>query len=149
MKVAVFGLGYVGTVTVACLASRGHDVCGIDIDISKVEMIAEGKSPGRNRVSTRSLKRMGQAAPCAPRPALPMQFRRCRHLHQSRRYPFLAKTASTDLRYVRRAVDETRTCPERQAKDTHPGFHSVVIRSTVPPGTVDEMVVPALPAEAR
>ena len=45
MKVAVLGLGYVGTVTAAALASRGHDVCGADIDASKVEMIASGRSP--------------------------------------------------------------------------------------------------------
>ena len=45
MKVAVFGLGYVGTVTAACLASRGHDVWGVDIDLSKTEMIAGGRSP--------------------------------------------------------------------------------------------------------
>ena len=45
MRVAVFGLGYVGTVTAACLASRGHEVCGVDVDASKVEMIAGGRSP--------------------------------------------------------------------------------------------------------
>ena len=36
MKVAVVGLDYVGTVTAACLASRDHDVWGVDVDVAKV-----------------------------------------------------------------------------------------------------------------
>ena len=45
MRVAVFGLGYVGTVTSAGLASRGHEVVGVDVDELKVEMIRGGRSP--------------------------------------------------------------------------------------------------------
>ncbi|MGH8823076.1 MAG: 2-dehydropantoate 2-reductase N-terminal domain-containing protein, partial [Jiangellaceae bacterium] len=39
MRIAVFGLGYVGTVTAAGLASQGHDVCGVDVDPVKVDHI--------------------------------------------------------------------------------------------------------------
>ena len=45
MKVAVFGLGYVGTVTAACLASQGHDVWGVDVDVAKVDEVRAGRSP--------------------------------------------------------------------------------------------------------
>jgi GDP-mannose 6-dehydrogenase len=45
MRVAVLGLGYVGTVTAATLASHGHEVCGVDIDASKVAMLTVGRSP--------------------------------------------------------------------------------------------------------
>ena len=45
MKVAVLGLGYVGTVTAAGLAASGHDVVGVDVDPFKVGCIAAGRSP--------------------------------------------------------------------------------------------------------
>ena len=45
MHVAVFGLGYVGTVTAACLARSGHRVIGTDINSAKVRMLRHGQSP--------------------------------------------------------------------------------------------------------
>src|SRR5690349_11719529 len=44
-RVSVFGLGYVGSVTAACLASKGHSVVGVDLSTSKVEQLNSGRSP--------------------------------------------------------------------------------------------------------
>ncbi|MGP8149118.1 MAG: UDP-glucose dehydrogenase family protein [Acidimicrobiales bacterium] len=143
MKVAVFGLGYVGTVTAACLASRGHDVWGVDIDQSKTEMIAGGRSPvvepgldtlvaeavaaGTLHTSTsvtEALKGAEVSLVCVGTPSAP--------------------NGGTDLRYVLRAVDDIGHA--LSTASSHTGFHSVVIRSTVPPGTVDDAVTPTLQA---
>jgi GDP-mannose 6-dehydrogenase len=44
MKISVFGLGYVGTVSLACLARDGHELIGVDIDQSKIDQINAGKT---------------------------------------------------------------------------------------------------------
>ncbi len=145
MKVAVFGLGYVGTVTAACLANSGHEVWGIDPDSTKVDMVANGTSPviepdlGRlvaHAVASGSLHATTDPAVavdsadvslvCVGTPSSPQ--------------------GSTDLGYVCRAVKEIgQALATRRSQEER--FHTVVIRSTVPPGTVDDVVSPALEIE--
>ncbi|WP_428507433.1 nucleotide sugar dehydrogenase [Roseateles sp.] len=45
MKISIFGLGYVGAVSLACLSRDGHDVVGVDIEPAKLDLIKNGKTP--------------------------------------------------------------------------------------------------------
>ena len=141
MKVAVVGLGYVGTVTAACLAANGHDVCGVDVDAAKVQEIALGRSPvaepglddliarvvaaGKLRATTSCEQAVGQADISLVCVGTPSTAR-----------------GGTDLSYLLRAVEDIAAA--LRAARPASGSHSVVIRSTVPPGTVEELVAPAL-----
>jgi GDP-mannose 6-dehydrogenase len=140
MRIAVFGLGYVGTVTAAGLASRRHSVCGVDVDEMKVGLIREGRSPvvepGLDELvaagvakgfltattdAAEALERADVSLICVGTPSTPH--------------------GSTDLEYVRRAVADIRAAMDR-VRPPVSGFHAVVVRSTVPPGTGDEVVAP-------
>lgn len=142
MKVAVIGLGYVGTVTAACLAANGHEVWGVDIDSVKVAEIQAGRSPvaepglgdivaravtgGMLHATTSSAEALAGAEIsllCVGTPS--------------------ATRGAADLSYVRRAVDDI-VAALRNGDPSASTSHSVVIRSTVPPGTVETVVLPAL-----
>jgi GDP-mannose 6-dehydrogenase len=142
MKVAVFGLGYVGSVTAACLAANGHEVWGVDVDAAKVDPIAEGRSPvvepGLDELIAKAVASGALHATTDPRAALDGADVSlvCVGTPSS-------PTGGTDLTHIRNAV---RDIAEASRAVTPPGsgFHTVVIRSTVPPGTVETVVAPEL-----
>src|SRR4029077_11889601 len=81
MRVAIFGLGYVGTVCAGCLARFGHDVVGVDLNEEKNAQIAAGRSPIvepgleeliREAVDARRLEANGDPARGLAPPALPL-----------------------------------------------------------------------------
>lgn len=144
MKVAVLGVGYVGSVTAACLAAGGHDVWGVDVDGAKVDAISSGRSPvvepglddlvaravteGRLHATTSCVEALEGAdlsLVCVGTPS--------------------TSTGSTDLRHVRSAVEDIAAALQ-VVRAPESGLHSVVVRSTVPPGTVESVVLPALDA---
>jgi GDP-mannose 6-dehydrogenase len=140
MRIAVFGLGYVGSVTAAGLASLGHTVHGVDVDESKVALIPRGRSPvvepgleeliasvvadGRLKATTDPSVALAGADVtliCVGTPS--------------------TAQGGADLTYVTRALDDVRAgLAANSPPDT--GHHTLVVRSTVPPGTVDTVVQP-------
>jgi len=135
MRVTVFGMGYVGCVTATCLAHDGHEVTGIDVDSNKVDLINGSQSP----IMEAGLDDM---------------IRRCRENGRLRAEP-RAKSlgdislvcvgtpsndnGSLDLRQLLRVCEEIGML----LKDTS-AYHVVNIRSTVVPGTVEEVIIPIL-----
>jgi GDP-mannose 6-dehydrogenase len=136
--VSIFGLGYVGSVTAACLAAKGYCVTGVDLNVAKVELLNEGRSPivepGMNEMvrqahgasRLRATNDSGEAVMqtdisflCVGTPSL--------------------RSGKLDLGHVEPVCREIGRALKNKS-----GFHLVVLRSTVLPGTAEEIVIPAL-----
>jgi GDP-mannose 6-dehydrogenase len=143
MKLSVFGIGYVGCVSAACFAQAGHEVIGVDVNPTKAEILNSGKSPiveegiaeliaevvkaGRLRATTDSAEAIANSEVslvCVGTPSNP--------------------NGSLDLRYVKRVCEEIGA-----AIGTKKERHIVVIRSTMLPGTIETVVIPALESYSR
>ena len=137
-KVSVFGLGYVGSVTAACLASKGNYVVGVDLSPSKVEQLAAGQTP----IVEPNMKELVEAAHAASR------------LHASS--DSTAAVMETEISFLCVGTPSLRSgkldlghvepvCREIGKVLRHKNaFHLVVLRSTVLPGTAENIVIPAL-----
>jgi GDP-mannose 6-dehydrogenase len=138
MKISIFGLGYVGAVSLACLSRDGHEVIGVDIDRSKLELIAAGKTPvveegmvelmqqvaasGRVAVTTDTLQAVldsEMSLVCVGTPS--------------------AANGSQDQSAILRL---TEVIGQALARKTMP--HVIVFRSTLVPGTVEDVLIPLL-----
>jgi GDP-mannose 6-dehydrogenase len=138
MKISIFGLGYVGCVSAACLARDGHEVVGVDTNDMKVAMINEAQSPivepalgeligeahrnGRMRATTDAMAAVQDTEMsfvCIQTPS--------------------ADNGSLDLRYVIRVAQEIgEALRHKRAR------HTVVFRSTMLPTTMERLVQPAI-----
>lgn len=138
MKISIFGLGYVGCVSAACLAADGHDVLGVDTNETKVALFNGGLSPivepGLDTLiaDQRGLGRLrATSGPSAAVADTEMSFV-CIQTPS-------AANGSLDLRFVTRVAEEIGA-----ALKLKPGFHVVVFRSTMLPRTMEDKVVPVL-----
>ena len=138
MKVSIFGLGYVGCVTAACLAKGKHEVIGVDIMASKVERLAAGqptvvetgieelitKAHAEGRISATT---NGRAAVLASQASII-----CVGTPTGRH-------GDMDLNALRQTAELIG-----QALRDKTERHVVILRSTVPAGTAENLVLPAL-----
>jgi GDP-mannose 6-dehydrogenase len=138
LRISVFGLGYVGTVSAGCLAHDGHEVIGVDPVHAKVDLINAGKSPiieaeieeiicsevksGRLRATTDQDKAIYETELSFVCVGTPSQV-----------------NGNLDLTYIRRVCELIgEALKKKQSR------HTVVIRSTVLPGTMRQLVIPVL-----
>ena len=137
-SVSVFGLGYVGCVSAACFAREGYTVVGVDVSSSKVDMVNSGKSTiveegiaelvrdvhaaGLLRATSDVADAIGATEISLIAVGTPSR-----------------SNGSIDLRYIERVSEEIGDA--LRSKSSH---HTIVIRSTVMPGTIDDVVIPAI-----
>jgi GDP-mannose 6-dehydrogenase len=135
MKINIFGLGYVGSVSAACLAADGHHVLGIDVDNAKVESINNGVSavvePGLSELVSQGVSRKTLRATTE-------------RIEDADISIVCVGTPSNDngslcLEQIARAAGQIGDF--LRGRNT---YHVVCIRSTVLPGTVETLVIPAL-----
>lgn len=142
MKVAVIGLGYVGTVTAACIATNGHSVCGVDVDSAKVEEIRSGRSPVAEPGLDAIVKSAVVAGTLTATTSCTEALEGADVSLVCVGTPSTARGA-TDLTYIKRAVADIVSAL-REVRPPESRRHSLIIRSTVPPGTVEDVVLPLL-----
>lgn len=140
MRISVFGLGYVGVVSAACLAREGHTVIGVDPNETKVDLINSGRSP----VIEAEVEELIGGSVAAGR------LHACDNAADA-----VANTevslicvgtpsqanGSLELRYVRAVCEQIGQAIGRKNER-----HVVVMRSTMLPGTMLEVVLPTLEA---
>ena len=136
MKVSIVGTGYVGLVSGACLAEKGHEVICVDVDQAKVDRINQGISPIYENGLDELLRRnLGQRLSAST----DLQ----RAVHDTELSLIAVGTpfdgAQIDLKFIREVARQIGA-----ALRTKTGYHVVVVKSTVVPGTTDSVVLPIL-----
>lgn len=137
-SISVFGLGYVGTVTAACLAHKGHKVIGVDLNRTKIDAIQSGRSPIVELGVTDLISK-------AHADGLLSATSESQSAVLNSDISFLCvgtpslRNGKLDLGHIEPVCREIGKI--LQNKKT---FHLVVLRSTVLPGTAETIVVPAL-----
>ncbi len=138
MHISIFGLGYVGAVCAACMSSRGHQVIGVDVSSTKVDMINKGLSPivepGLGELLASGVKNGMLRGSMDVQDAI---------VNSDISFVCVG-TPSKDNGDLNLAYMETVCRQIGEALQHKTTRHTVVIRSTVLPGTVHNVVIPAL-----
>ena len=138
LKISVFGLGYVGSVTAACFAHVEHQVIGVDVSPSKVEALGAGRSPIiEARVSELLSDGHKQGRLTATSDAA-VAVRESDISFICVGTPSL-RSGKLDLGYVERVAREIGAALNQKKSQ-----HVIVLRSTVLPGTTESLVIPAI-----
>ena len=142
MKISIFGLGYVGAVSLACLARDGHRVIGVDVDQAKLDLVSAGKTP----VIEEGMVDLVASAAASGRVAVTRDTREA--VMQSEISLVCVGTPSAPN------GSQDQTAMLRLAKDLgaamrdKPESHVFVFRSTLVPGTVEEVLRPIVERES-
>ena len=139
MKIAVIGIGYVGAVSAACLARDGHEVLAVDVSQVKVDDINRGESPIVEPGASELIKS------CVANGRLKASTDLVQAIHETEISLICVGTpsrsnGSLDTTFVARVAEEIGGILKAAGNLDH----SVVFRSTVLPGTMDELLIPAL-----
>ena len=138
MRISVFGLGYVGCVTAACLAKQGHQVLGVDMDKNKVDAVNSCRSP----IIEDKVQRLIEEAVARKRL---VAVTNAKSLAEESELSLIcvgtpsSGDGSADLTHIVKVCQHIGLAIFRKN-----GFHVVAVRSTVPPGTTAKIVIPTL-----
>ncbi|OYX43896.1 MAG: nucleotide sugar dehydrogenase [Rhodobacterales bacterium 32-67-9] len=138
MKISVFGIGYVGVVSAACLARDGHDVIAVDIDPGKVKSINDGVSPIVEEGIDELVREVVAAGKLTATSDTGFAIRNTDASFICVGTPS-APDGSVGLTYVEAVCRNIGA-----ALKDKPGYHSVVMRSTIVPGSTMRCCIPAL-----
>ncbi len=138
MRISIFGLGYVGTVSAGCLADDGHEVVGVDPLPTKVDLINRGQSPIIETDISEIIAATAKAGRLRATSDPGQGIRETELSFVCVGTPSQAN-GNLDLRYIRRICEQIG-----EALRSKNARHTVVIRSTILPGTMHRMVIPTL-----
>jgi GDP-mannose 6-dehydrogenase len=142
LSVSIFGLGYVGSVSAACFASKGHKVIGVDVSRAKVEMLDSGRTP---IVEARMSELVAEANKACRLHATTDPLKAVLDSDVS----FVCvgtpslKNGKLDLSHIENVAREIGAAIRQKN-----GPHVFVLRSTVLPGTTENVVLPILEKES-
>jgi len=142
MKISVLGLGYVGAVSAACLAQQGHEVIGVDSDQLKVDLINQGKTPIIEKDIGEMIERQVSENRLFATTDVEIAIRHSDMALVCVGTPSLAN-GGIDLKYVRRVCEQIGA-----ALRGHDGAPVIVLRSTLLPGSMHDVVIPTLEAHS-